>query len=142
MERQCAGWLTARERRQAPGARPIPQRLSHATIITGFDRHSVRSATSKIAYVAASRGREDIEAFVESMADLSQVQNRTGDRKAAVEVAFEPAQNDWRAEVKRLFRHLQRVRAAKETVEHTRTVDLCRQAAETLGPANLQEHAI
>jgi hypothetical protein len=109
----------------------------------------VRSATQKIAYVAASRGREDIEVFVESVADLSQIQNRTGDRKAAVEMAFEPDQNDRRAELKRLFRHLQRVRAAKETVEHAQTVDLCRQAAETLEPgkdqkraADLQEHAI
>jgi hypothetical protein len=33
--------------------------------ITGFDRHSVRSATQKIAYAAASRGREGIEVFVE-----------------------------------------------------------------------------
>jgi hypothetical protein len=49
-------------------------------VITGFDRHSVRSATQKIAYVAASRGREDIEVFVESIADLSQIQNRSGGR--------------------------------------------------------------
>ena len=87
-----------------------------------------------IAYVAASRGREDIEVFVESVADRSQIQNRSGDRKAAVEMAFEPDQNDRRAEVKQLFRHLQRVRAAKELAEHAQTVDLCRQAAERLSP--------
>jgi conjugative relaxase-like TrwC/TraI family protein len=110
-------------------------------VITGFDRHSVRSATQKIAYVACSRGREDIEVFVESVADLSRIQNRTGDRKAAVEMAFEPDQNDRRAEVKRLFRHLQRVRAAKGTVERARTVDLCRQAAEALEPGRDQKHA-
>jgi hypothetical protein len=28
--------------------------------------------------------------FVESIADRSQIQNRTGDRKAAVEMALEP----------------------------------------------------
>jgi hypothetical protein len=67
-------------RRQAPGARPIPQRLSHATLLTGFDRHSVRSATQKVAYVACSRGREDIEVFVESVADPSKIQNRSGGR--------------------------------------------------------------
>jgi hypothetical protein len=104
------------------------------------------AATRKIAYVACSRGREDIEVFVESVADLSQIQNRSGDRKAAVGVAFEPDQNDRRAELKRLFRHLQRIRAAKEPVEHVRTVDLCRQAAETLTPSeralDLQEHAL
>jgi len=103
-----------------------------ATIITGFDRHSVRSATQKIAYVAASRGREDIEVFVESVADLSQIQNRTGDRKAVVEMAFEDGLGD-RAEAKRLFRHLQRLRAAKaERAEPERAMDLCRQAAEPL----------
>jgi hypothetical protein len=69
---------------------------------------------------------------------LSQIQNRTGDRKAAVEMAFEPDQNDRRAEVKRLSRHLQRVRAAKETVDHAQTVDLCRQAAETPEPGKDQ----
>jgi hypothetical protein len=117
-------------------------------VITGFDRHSVHSATQKIAYVAASRGREGIEAFVESVADLSQIQNRNGDRKAAVEMAFEDRLDD-RDEMKWLFRHLQRIRAAKETGEHARTVDLCRQAAETLEPSkvktqavDLQEHAI
>ena len=112
MERQRAGRLTARDRRQAPGARPIPQCLCHATIITGFDRHSVRSATQKIAYVACSRGREDIEAFVELVADLSQIQNRAGDRKAAVEMGFGASQDN-RAQVKELFRRLQRVRAVK-----------------------------
>ena len=93
--------------------------------------------------VAASRrGLEDIELFVESVADRSQVQNWSGDRKAAVEMAFEPDQNDRRAEVKRLFRHLQRIRVAKETVEQARTVDLCRQAAETLEPGKDQKHAV
>jgi tRNA U34 5-carboxymethylaminomethyl modifying GTPase MnmE/TrmE len=71
---------------------------------------------------------------MESVADLSQIQNRSGDCKAAVEMAFEDGLGG-RAEMKRLFRHLQRLRAAKETVEHARTVDLCRQAAESLEPA-------
>jgi len=92
--------------------------------------------------VACSRGREDIEVFVESVADLSQIQNRTGERKAAVEMAIEPDQNDRRAEVKRLFRHLQRVCAAREPVEHAQTVALCRQAAETLQPEKDQKRAV
>ena len=95
----------------------------------------------KIAYMAASRGREDIEAFVESVANLSQVQNRSGGCKAAVGMAFEPDQNDRRAELKQPFRHLERIRAAKETVEHAQTVDLCRQAAEALEPGKGQEQA-
>jgi hypothetical protein len=66
---------------------------------------------------------------------LSQIQNRTGDRKAAVEMAFEEGLGD-RAEVKRLFRHLQQIRAANaEPAEPERVVSLCRQAAESLEPA-------
>ena len=57
-------------------------------------------------------------------------------------MASEPDQNDRRAEVKRLFRHLQRVRADKETIEHARTVDLCRPAAETLEPGKEQKQAV
>jgi hypothetical protein len=122
--------------------RPIPERLSRAAIITGFDRHSIRSATQKVAYVACSRGREGIEAFVESIADPSQIQNRTGDRKAAVEMALGNSQGD-RAEVKELFRQLQRIRAMKaEAAEPKRVADLCRQVAEGLERADLQEHAI
>jgi hypothetical protein len=59
------------------------------------------AATRKIAYVACSRGREDIEVFVESVADFSQIQNRTGDRKAAAVMAFTTSQDD-RAQVIRL----------------------------------------
>jgi hypothetical protein len=114
-------------------------------VITGFDRHSVKSATRKIAYVAASRGREDIEVFVESVAGLSQIQNRSGDRKASVEMAFEPDQNDRRAEAKELFRQLQRIRAVKaEPAGPGRVVTLCRQPAQSLEPqvADLQRGAI
>ena len=53
-------------------------------------------------------------------------------------MAFEPDQNDRRAEVKRLFRQLQRVRTAKEAVEHAQAVDLCRQAAKTFEPGKGQ----
>ena len=116
-------------------------------VITGFDRHSVRSATQKIAYVAASRGREDVEVFVESVADLSQIQNRSGDRKASVGMAFEPDQNDRRAELKQPLQQLQRIRSVKAEPPE-RVANLCRQAAEALEPgkgqkraADLQEHA-
>ena len=63
-------------------------------------------------------------------------------------MAFEERLGD-RTEVKRLFRQLRRIRATKEAVEHTQTMDLCRQAAETLESSkdqkravDLQEHAI
>jgi hypothetical protein len=142
LERQRAGRLTARDRR-------LTQRLCHATIITGFDRLFSPVGHEKVAYVACSRGREDIELFVESIADLSQIQNRTGDCKAPVEMAFGNSQGD-RAQVKELFRQLRRIRAVKaEPAERKRMVNLCRQAAQVLEPgraggqaADLQERAI
>ena len=80
------------------------------------------------------------------MADLSQIQNRSGDRKAAVEMVFDASPGD-RAEVKELFRQLQRARS--KAAEPERLVELCRQAAQTLEPgrartqdADLQEHAM
>jgi hypothetical protein len=106
-------------------------------VITGFDRHSVRSSSQKIAYVACSRGREDIEVFVESVADLSQIQNRTGDRKAAVELEFEPGQHDRRTHVQELFRQLQRIKTNGAEVPRERVVEMCQKVA-----ADLQEHAI
>ena len=60
-------------------------------------------------------------------------------------MAFEPDQNERRAEVKQLFRQLQRIRAAKaERAEPERVVELCRQAAESLEPklADLQRGTI
>jgi hypothetical protein len=75
--------------------------------------------------------------FVEAVADPSQIQDRSGDRKAAVEMAFGASRGN-RAQVKELFRQLQRVRAVKaEPAEPERVVNLCRQAA-----ADLQQHAI
>ncbi|MBV9490572.1 MAG: hypothetical protein JO069_12745, partial [Verrucomicrobia bacterium] len=101
-------------------------------VLLGFDRDSVRWASQKIAYVMASRGRIDLELFVENIADLSQIQNRKGDRKAATEMALEPDQNDRRAEVE-LFRQLQRLRSpgVAET-DRAKALDRCRQAAEAI----------
>jgi conjugative relaxase-like TrwC/TraI family protein len=55
-------------------------------IITGFDRHSVKSVSRDIPYVLNSRGRDDCQIYVESIADLSQTQDRTGIRKAVIEM--------------------------------------------------------
>jgi hypothetical protein len=57
-------------------------------IITGFDRHSVKAATKEVPYVINGRGREFCEIYVESIADLSQIQNRSGDRKFASEMGL------------------------------------------------------
>jgi ATP-dependent exoDNAse (exonuclease V) alpha subunit len=58
---------------------------SATRVIVGFDRHSVKTATRDAAYVAGSRGREFCEVQVESISELSQIQNRCGDRKAVME---------------------------------------------------------
>jgi hypothetical protein len=41
--------------------------------------------------MTSSRGREFCEVLVESISELSQIQNRCGDRKAAMEMAFDPS---------------------------------------------------
>jgi hypothetical protein len=65
------------------------QSSTAARVITGFDRNSVRAATKDIPYVLNSRGREDCQIYVESIADLSQIQNRSGDRKFATKMSVE-----------------------------------------------------
>jgi hypothetical protein len=80
----------------------------------GVDRHSVKWASKQVAYVMATRGREHIEVFAESIADLALIEKHSAERKAAVEMALEPNGQDGRAEVKELFQQLQRIRAAKE----------------------------
>ena len=80
----------------------------------------------------ASRGRIDLELFVENIADLSQIQLRKGDRKAATEMALQPAENDRRPEVE-LFRQLQRLRSPNVAeTDRAQAVARCRQAAEAI----------
>ena len=55
-------------------------------VITGFDRQSVKAATKEVPYVINGRGREDCQIYVESIADLSQLQNRSGERRLATEM--------------------------------------------------------
>jgi hypothetical protein len=91
----------------------------------------------------ASRGRIDLELFVENVADLSQIQLRKGDRKAATEMALQPGENDRRPEVE-LFRQLQRLRSPNvAATDRAKTLARCRQAAEALGKqTDLQPGAI
>jgi hypothetical protein len=112
-------------------------------VLLGFDRASIRWASQKIAYVMASRGRIDLELFVENIADLSQIQARKGDRKAATEMALAPAEDDRRPEVE-LFRQLQRLRSPNvAATDRAKTLDRCRRAAEALGKqTDLQPDAI
>jgi hypothetical protein len=64
-----------------------------------------------------------------------EIQNRAGDRKETVEIAFTASQSD-RVQVKELFRQLQRIRAVKAApAEPERVVNLCRQTTQALEPA-------
>jgi conjugative relaxase-like TrwC/TraI family protein len=58
------------------------------TVLVGMDRHSIRWVCQKLAYVAATRGRSMIRVFVENKSDLTGLQSRTGDRKAATDLVI------------------------------------------------------
>jgi len=88
---------------------------SATRVIVGFDRHSVKTATRDAAYVAGSRGREFCEVQVESISELSQIQNRCGDRKAVMEIALDPSR-EMRPELREM---LTKVEAAK-VFQHTK----------------------
>jgi conjugative relaxase-like TrwC/TraI family protein len=149
---RVTGWDEAGNPVAADGRSIVGRNLTHgyastsyrvqgdtaSRVLLGFDRHSIRWASQKIAYVMASRGRIDLQLFVENTADLSQIQSRKGDRKAAVEMELAPSLDDQRPEVK-LFRKLQQLRScSKEEPDHKQTVDLCRAAAEALEPKREQ----
>ena len=55
-------------------------------VIIGFDRHSVKHADKKLAYVAGTRGVNNIHIYVENKSELVNIAKRTGDRKAALEL--------------------------------------------------------
>lgn len=58
-------------------------------MIIGFDRHSVRHADRKIAYVAGTRGTEYIKIFCENKLELWDIEKRKGDRKSVTEMLTE-----------------------------------------------------
>ena len=62
------------------------------SVIIGFDRHSVRHADRKIAYVAGTRGTEDIKIFCENKLELWDIEKRKGDRKSVTEMLNENPQ--------------------------------------------------
>jgi ATP-dependent exoDNAse (exonuclease V) alpha subunit len=81
------------------------------TVIFGLDRKSVRWADQKLAYVAGTRGRTRIQIFVENKADLTGLQTRPGDRKAASEM-----------EIRQPEKLSHEVRHLMEQAEHHRRV--------------------
>jgi hypothetical protein len=52
----------------------------------GLDRRSIKAATPEIVAVACTRGREDIEILVENIADLSQMEHKSSQRKGVSEM--------------------------------------------------------
>ena len=76
--------------------------------IFGMDRQSIRAVSAELATVASTRGREDIEILVESVADLSQIEAKSSRRKAVCEMAIEPIAQP--AEIRELLAQIERAR--------------------------------
>jgi hypothetical protein len=64
------------------------------SVIIGFDRYSVRHADRKIAYVAGTRGTEEIKIFCENKLELWEIEKRKGDRKSVTEMLEENSQEE------------------------------------------------
>ncbi len=60
-------------------------KTTEAVLIT-FDRFSVRFADKKTAYVAGTRGVEEMKIFCENKQDLIRIDNKEGDRKSVLEL--------------------------------------------------------
>jgi len=56
------------------------------SVIIGFDRHSIQHADRKIAYVAGTRGTENIKIFCENKLELWDIEKRKGDRQSVMEM--------------------------------------------------------
>jgi conjugative relaxase-like TrwC/TraI family protein len=80
-------------------------------VLVGMDRHSIRWVCQKLAYVAATRGRAMIRVFVENKADLTQVQARTGERKAATDLVMVAAKDQ---KARELMEEAQKVQAIEQ----------------------------
>lgn len=91
------------------------------TVLFGLDRHSIRWADQKLAYVAATRGRTQIKVFVENKADLTGLQTRDGTRKAATDLEVKEYQGDDVA-VRQLLDDLERIQATRQEHEPERTI--------------------
>jgi hypothetical protein len=77
------------------------------SVIIGFDRHSVRHADRKIAYVAGTRGTEDIKIFCENKLELWEIEKRKGDRKSVTEMLTEnPQQQQSQNRIKSIIESL------------------------------------
>ena len=78
------------------------------SVIIGFDRHSVRYADRKIAYVAGTRGTEEIKIFCENKLELWEIEKRKGDRKSVTEMLSEnPHEQQSQNRIKSIINSLQ-----------------------------------
>jgi hypothetical protein len=78
------------------------------SVIIGFDRHSIRHADRKIAYVAGTRGTEDIKIFCENKLELWDIEKRKGDRKSVTEMLTEsPQEQQSQNRIKSIINSLQ-----------------------------------
>jgi hypothetical protein len=55
-------------------------------VIGGLDKRSVKSICREAVYVITGRGRELCDWYVESIADLSQIQSRSSERKLSTDM--------------------------------------------------------
>jgi hypothetical protein len=78
--------------------------------------------SAELATVASTRGREDIEILVESVADLSQIEAKSSRRKAVCEMAIEPTAQP--AEIRELLAQIERVRTRGLPIAKRLTADL------------------
>jgi conjugative relaxase-like TrwC/TraI family protein len=77
------------------------------TVLFGLSRTSLKFATVKLAYVAATRGRFKIDIFAENKHELCGIQDRSGDRKSALELVIQ---------------RIKSRKTAKQTVQNERKV--------------------
>ena len=63
-------------------------------VLIGFDRFSVRFADQKTAYVAGTRGVNEMKIFCENKLDLLKIDTKTGDRRSALELIEEASIHD------------------------------------------------
>ena len=89
---------------------------SATKVIVSFDRHSIRTADRESAYVAGSRGREFCEVFVEQIAELAGIQNRSGDRKSVMEMAI-AADHELEPELRALLAKVEIIQQGKKEAQ-------------------------